>query len=191
MNVYDFDKTIYAGDSTVDFYLFCLRRQPGILKSLPQQIKGMVLYKQKKIDKTAMKEQFYSFLKRVDQVEKVLIEFWNLHEKKMKNWYIEQQTEADVIISASPAFLLEEICRRKKIRYLIASAVDMHTGVCLGENCRGEEKVKRFQERFGENAVVDCFYSDSESDLPLALLAEQAYLVKGDKINEWKVRSKQ
>ena len=26
MNVYDFDKTIYDGDSTADFYLFSLRR---------------------------------------------------------------------------------------------------------------------------------------------------------------------
>ena len=24
MNVYDFDGTVYAGDSTVDFYFFCL-----------------------------------------------------------------------------------------------------------------------------------------------------------------------
>lgn len=26
MNVYDFDETIYDGDSTVDFYKYCLRR---------------------------------------------------------------------------------------------------------------------------------------------------------------------
>lgn len=26
MNVYDFDGTVYAGDSTVDFYFFCLRK---------------------------------------------------------------------------------------------------------------------------------------------------------------------
>ena len=25
MNVYDFDQTIYHGDSTVDFYLYCVR----------------------------------------------------------------------------------------------------------------------------------------------------------------------
>ena len=26
MNVYDFDKTIYNGDSTLDFYFFCLKK---------------------------------------------------------------------------------------------------------------------------------------------------------------------
>ena len=28
-NIYDFDKTIYDGDSTVDFFLFCLKREKG------------------------------------------------------------------------------------------------------------------------------------------------------------------
>lgn len=103
----------------------------------------------------------------------------------MQAWYIEQQADDDVVISASPAFLLGEICDRKKIRYLIASEVDMHTGICLGQNCRGEEKVKRFYERFGTGVTVDRFYSDSRSDQPMAELASQAYLVKGNKIKEW------
>ena len=45
MNVYDFDGTVYAGDSTVDFYFFCLRKQPGILRVGGKQIKGFFLYK--------------------------------------------------------------------------------------------------------------------------------------------------
>ncbi len=40
MNVYDFDGTIYSGDSTIDFYLFCLRKQPEILCMGGKQIKG-------------------------------------------------------------------------------------------------------------------------------------------------------
>ena len=35
MNVYDFDKTIYRGDSTVDFWRHCLRRYPGAARALP------------------------------------------------------------------------------------------------------------------------------------------------------------
>ena len=34
MNVYDFDKTIYDGDSTADFYLFSLGRHKKILTLL-------------------------------------------------------------------------------------------------------------------------------------------------------------
>ena len=36
IDVYDFDGTIYDGDSTVDFTLFCLRRHPGVLAGLPK-----------------------------------------------------------------------------------------------------------------------------------------------------------
>ena len=31
IDVYDFDGTIYDGDSTVDFTRFCLRRHPAVL----------------------------------------------------------------------------------------------------------------------------------------------------------------
>ena len=58
MNVYDFDDTIYRGDSSVDFYIFCLRKNIKLLKYLPKQIKAVILYKLKKIDKNKMKEIF-------------------------------------------------------------------------------------------------------------------------------------
>jgi len=35
MNVYDFDGTIYNGDSTVDFFLFALKRKPSLLLNVP------------------------------------------------------------------------------------------------------------------------------------------------------------
>ena len=59
MNVYDFDGTVYRGDSTVDFYLFCLRTHPLVIRFLPIQIKGFVLYKTGRITKTAFKEHFF------------------------------------------------------------------------------------------------------------------------------------
>ena len=32
MNVYDFDGTIYNGDSTIDFYIYALKSKPSIIK---------------------------------------------------------------------------------------------------------------------------------------------------------------
>ena len=32
VNTYDFDKTIYNGDSTIDFYIFCLKKEITIIK---------------------------------------------------------------------------------------------------------------------------------------------------------------
>ena len=36
IDVYDFDGTIYDGDSTADFVLFCLRRHPGMILGAPR-----------------------------------------------------------------------------------------------------------------------------------------------------------
>ena len=43
IDVYDFDGTIYDGDSTVDFTRFCLRRHPAVLAGLPRVIGPSVL----------------------------------------------------------------------------------------------------------------------------------------------------
>ena len=44
INAYDFDETIYDGDSSVDFYLYCLKRKPSIIIMAPIQIYGVLLY---------------------------------------------------------------------------------------------------------------------------------------------------
>ena len=132
MNVYDFDKTIYEGDSTIDFYLFCLKKYPQILKYFPKQILGMLKYKMKSINKTQFKEDFFSFLREIPDVKKEVRIFWKRKKKKIKKWYIEQRKPDDVIISASPEYLLKEICDELEIKYLIASKVEEKTGKFMG-----------------------------------------------------------
>ena len=102
-----------------------------------------------------------------------------------KDWYKNAQKEDDVVISASPEFMIKSFCDKVGIKTAMASPVDMHTGVYSGENCHGEEKVRRYRAVFGD-APIHQFYSDSKSDAPLARLAENAYLVKGDTLEEWK-----
>ena len=184
MNAYDFDKTIYDGDSTADFYLFCLKRHKKNLLLAPSLL-GAALryYVGKKGSKTEFKEVMYRFLRRCD-VERDVADFWQGHRAKIKRFYLAQQQQDDVIISASPAFLLQPICRQLGIRRLIASEVSPETGLYYGVNCHGEEKVRRFREQFGD-AVIDRFYSDSHSDDPLARIARQAYLVKGETLSPW------
>ena len=184
MNVYDFDKTIYSGDSTLDFYLFCLRRHPQVILCLPKQLGAAIRYKMRKIEKKKFKEVFYSFLTKLNNVDEDVQLFWNSHKGKVKTWYKEQQKQDDVIISASPEFLLSEISSRIGIRNLIASKVDKKTGLCLSENCYGEEKVKRFNEVFPTD-VIDNFYTDSYSDLPMLQKSIKGYIVSGDCIKSW------
>lgn len=187
MNVYDFDGTIYGGDSTVDFYLYVLKKNPLLLRYLPRQIRGLFLYKTKKISKTQMKEYFYSFLQGV-QAQALLEDFWQKHEKRIFAWYAGRQKETDLVISASPEFLLVPICRKLGIHHLLASRVDPCTGRYTGENCRGAEKINRFRSACPDETVEE-FYSDSLSDLPLAKIAQRAYLIKKGKITDWKIES--
>ncbi len=183
MNVYDFDKTVYAGDSTVDFWLYAIRRQPGVLRHLPAQCAGMVQYLLGRLDKTGMKACFFSFLADIDAP--VMVEsFWDRYQGRICDWYLKQQQPEDLIISASPLFLLQPICRRLGIERLIASPVDAKTGRFAGPNCRGEQKVQCLTKQYGTEQV-NSFYSDSRSDLPMARLAQNAFLVRRGKVTAW------
>ena len=184
MNVYDFDKTIYMGDSSLDFYLYCVAHYPFILYYLPYQIFAFFIYKVGIMKKTKCKECFFIFLRGIPDIDRVVKEFWNKNEKKIYSWYIKQKQDSDFIISASPEFLLKEICDRIGVTHLIASKVDKHTGKFESENCYGLIKKQRFLEE-QPRARVENFYSDSVSDTPMALMAQNAYIVHKDIIKDW------
>ena len=63
INGYDFDKTIYDGDSTLDFYLYCLKHQFSLIRFLPIQFYGFLVYKLKIKRKEYFKEKFYTILR--------------------------------------------------------------------------------------------------------------------------------
>lgn len=185
MNAYDFDKTIYDGDSTFNFYFYCLRHQPSIMVWLPYQAWSFLLYVLGIYSKTQFKERFYKFFKSVKNIEQTVEDFWDKNISKIKKWYLEQSGEDDIIISASPSFLLKPACRRLKIENLIASRVDFKDGKYTGLNCYGEEKVSRFHSEM-PGVSFDKFYSDSLSDAPLAYIAQgDSFIVDGEKLIPW------
>lgn len=185
MNCYDFDDTIFAGDSSMCFYRFCLLRHKKILRHLPKQAAAFFRhYALHKISKTEMKEIFYRYFQDIPDMEAALQSFWEKHLRRIKNFYLAQQQPEDVIISASPEFFLRPACNRLGLQHLIASQVDPVTGRYTGINCHGEEKVTRFRTLFPD-AQIDAFYSDSLSDAPMAQLAQKACLVKGERLYPW------
>lgn len=183
MNAYDFDKTIYDGDSTADFILFCIKKRPAIIPKLAFNALSYIGYKASFLSKTDFKENIYSFLSSIDDTESLVEYFWHENINKIKDWYLLQKKDDDAIISASPFFLLKPICDRLGIKNLLASKVDISTGLYLGNNCFGAVKAKRFTDTFNE--TIDEFYSDSKSDEPLAKIAKSAFLVDGDIISPW------
>ena len=184
LQLYDFDKTIYRGDSTIDFYIFCLKKDPLLIRYLPIQFYGMMLYLLKINEKEYFKEKYFSFLKGIKDIDTLVEDFWKENENKIEQNLIDGK-ENIVIISASPEFLLEGISERIGAKQLIATKTDKNTGKFLSKNCYGKEKVIRLKEIF-PNEKIQEFYSDSESDIYLAKLAESSFKVNKGRIEEWK-----
>lgn len=183
--LYDFDGTIYDGDSSVDFFKFCLKKDKSIYKMLPKLIIKFLAYKSKNITDTELKEFIFSFLKNFKNVDEIVKEFWKTHESKIKSFYLEKNHDQDIIISASPEFLLKPICIKLKVRDLIASDVDKTTGKFKKPNNRGEEKVKEFYKKYPKAEILE-MYSDSLHDKPLLDLAKKSYFVKKNKLYDYK-----
>ena len=183
INGYDFDETIYNGDSSVDFYKYCLRRKKKVLMYLPIQVWGAFLYGIKKIDKTEFKEKVFSFLKGIDSIDEYVEDFWNGHKKKIKDWYLKQKEATDVIISASPEFLLKPMEKYLGVK-VIASKVEKKTGRFTGKNCHDYEKITRFEKEYPKKKIK-AFYTDSmKADYPMMEYAEEAYLVTKEEIKK-------
>ena len=187
MNVYDFDNTIYRGDSTVGFILYCWQCRPKSLLNLPRTVVLGLLYALHLLPKRVFKENVYHMFSYIPDMEEVVCSYAESRLDHIKPWYIQQQEPDDLIISASPEFLVRAFASRIGISHVIASRVDLHSGRYSGINCHGEEKVIQFHQHYPD-AVINRFYSDSRSDLPLAKLADEAFLVHGNQRKEWEIK---
>jgi phosphoserine phosphatase len=178
LNVYDFDNTIFVPDSSACFVLFCLRHHPrAVLQAVPlSAFEGLLYLAEGKKDAKYLKQALFSFLNRLDNVEAIVEEFWECHADHMEAWYLEQKRPDDLIISASPEFLLRPMTDRLGVS-LMSTRMNPFSGQIQGKNCHDEEKVRRFLECYPADSI-DCFYSDSLSDSPVARLAKEAFLVK-------------
>lgn len=184
MNTYDFDQTIYEPDSSYSFYLFCLKKYPGaVLRTVPKTLAFSAGYALKRIKTKKLKEQLFSFLRYLPDVDAAVCEFWDEHRSGIGKWYLDQKKDDDIIISASPEFLLQPIAEELGVR-LIATPMDKRNGMINGENCHDFEKVRRFNLEY-PGAHTEKFYSDSLSDTPMAEIADEAYLVCKGKFSSW------
>ena len=176
MNVYDFDETIFYPNSSWTFGNWCFKRNtPRTLLFVPLVIWAAIQYLFGRIDKDIFNLKLFCFMRFVRDPEKEVKEFWDEYEGQISEWYLKQKRDDDVIVSASPDFLIDEIGRRLGVR-VIATKMDIHTGNILSKNCAGEEKVKRFRKVFPDGKI-EKFYSDSLRDSPMAKLADEAYMI--------------
>lgn len=176
MNVYDFDKTIFAGDCSIGFCIWCMNRHPKLwITFFPKALINLIRRKTGNMPEYLMQRKFFGYLTLIDDFDVQIKKYWDKNEKKIAAWYLAQKRPDDLIISASPICIIEPIAKRLGVNF-VATEYDRECGVLLNNLMYAREKAKYiFDHGFPK---IENFYSDSLADTPLALCAEKAYLVK-------------
>lgn len=188
MNVYDFDNTIYNGESGIHMFFYYLKRRPGLVRFAPVVLKGMIEYKQHKVELGGVMERIggvlAAFLEGVEDFAEDARDFWDKHEHRILPFYQELHQPDDLIISAGPEQSLKEICGRLGVQRYIGTVINEETRT-LDFVCFRENKVKAFRERY-PNDRIENFYTDSMNDKPLMDIAQHVFLVRKGKITQMK-----
>jgi phosphoserine phosphatase len=189
MRVFDFDNTIYDGESSVDFFKYFLVRYPHkVIKYVPTFIRGVVRYKLGKLSIDDLfsecSKMFRECCEAFDNIPEKIERFWDRHEKDVKPAFRDMLLPDDVILSASPEVVLKEICKRMGVKNVIGSDLGIETGE-VRSICYRDNKIKCFRAVYGD-IQIDEFYTDSEMDKPFMEISDNVFFVKGDKITKIK-----
>lgn len=187
MNAYDFDNTIYDGESIYDFFIFCIKKDIWLIKFLPLVLLRMIQYKLNllKIEKIYETCELIinSFFKHSKfNYDELIKEFWKINHRKLKKQFIEMLKDDDLIITGCPNFLINYIKDELKVKNIISTDFDLKTKkvkfVCFGKN-----KVIAYKEKY-KNKKINKFYTDSLSDIPFMKLAKEVYFVTKNDIKK-------
>jgi len=208
--IFDVDYTLTKKETLAEFFKFMIKKDPRLFFYVPKSICAAFFYFIRIFDAKMAKEKFIAFIDGVDEkkMQELVREFYD--EKFTKIFYQDaidtmRKFKKDgykiILISASAEFYLNELYNIKEVDKVIGTRFKVidgrHTRKIEGENCKGEEKVKRLNEYLKEeNMDVDFknsyMFSDSLSDSPLFYLVGNPNLInfkkKHNKFNvlHWK-----
>jgi phosphatidylglycerophosphatase C len=96
--------------------------------------------------------------------------------KSWKRW--QGEGARMVIVTASPDIIVAPFARGLGADTLLGTRFEFDdagrfTGRLVGDNCRGEEKVRRLREVFGEDVQLEAAYGDTGGDHAMLAIAEQ------------------
>ena len=176
IDAFDFDGTLYRGETTWDFYWFCVLRRPYLILLLPYQLIGLLLGKCGVFSFEKGKTAFLVFARFVP-LQRYVQMFWlaQTSKGKLAAWFSPPQIPF-VVISASPAILIEPICKQLGAYAVIATQTNAQMNI-IGQNCKGAEKVVRLHQQL-PNCTIRAMYTDSlNHDAPLRNIAQAVYHV--------------
>lgn len=186
MNVYDFDKTIFWGDTEDRFFAYIFEKRPDLWFYKWNHHIWEKVFNWKFIEnKTLIREIQYSVLRKIDDVDAMLEAYWEENACHMMKWYDSVKRPDDVIATGTPAFIMEPIMRRLGLTEMVATDMDKKTGKINGIFAVYGYKVDEFKKKYSLDDI-DEFYSDAWSDHYLAEYAKKAYVVHdNEQITEW------
>ncbi|AJA47822.1 HAD family hydrolase [Clostridium pasteurianum DSM 525 = ATCC 6013] len=197
--IFDIDYTLTKRETLFEFYMFLLKKKPHLIIHMPKGTIVSVLYALGIVEAAKAKSDFMTFIKGIheDEIRELAKEFYRKRFSKI--FYtdaintlkrLKAQGYKIYLISASAEFYLNELYNIKEVDKVIGTRFKFvngyYTGEIIGENNKGEEKVRRLMEVLKEeNIEVDFkesyMYSDSLADLPLLKLVGHPYLINSRK----------
>lgn len=188
VNVFDFDNTLYRGESSVDLALYMIKNNKKIILYLPKIFYNLVKYKLCMVEKSKMITAINDFLQNVLRSKEELLGaidgFWANNRHKLNVNMLKRINSNDVIITAGPDFLLNGIRDMLNTDNILCSSVDTETMKVRYLNF-GSSKAKYYKKKYGSKRI-DCFYTDSYNDKALMELSERVYLVKNGRLKRVK-----
>ena len=203
--IFDIDYTITRKETLMEFFKYLVSKDIKNIKFLPRALYSGLMYGIKVYDEKRVKECFLKFIENIDEKELAILtkSFYDerlstiLYEdavnmiKKLKN-----EGYMVILISASPEFYIKEFYAIKEVDLIIGTKFIFENGKFVrkmsGNNCKGEEKVKRLEKVLKEKNIKADFknsymFSDSLSDKPLLDLVGNHYLINYKKHNKFEI----
>lgn len=188
VKAFDFDNTIYQGESSVDFAFFALRKNKRILLYLPSLLWNAVMYRLCLVSRDKLEKRINNAVQFIFRDKNEIISltagFWERNYHKLDSRMLKRINDDDIIITAGPSFLISAIADRLGTSNLLCTEVDWDKMKISFFNF-GENKVRRYRELYGDEPV-DCFYTDSYNDRSMMDISERVFLVKNGRIKSIK-----
>lgn len=180
IKVFDFDNTIYRGESSVDLALFMIKNNKKILLYLPSIFVNMIKYKLCLVKKEKLIKKINNYMSAMIFDRKELLElverFWSKKIHKLDRKMLKRINRDDVIITAGPDFLIHGIKKLLNTNNIISSEIDEVKNKMKYFNF-GDNKVKRYKELYGDKRI-SCLFTDSYNDRALMDISDKVFIVK-------------
>ena len=189
--LFDVDYTILNCDSMFKFLWYSIKKKPILIFYLPVIAVYLFLYAVKLVSTSKAKEKLFVGINYMDEND--LKDFYELVLKKcIFNTAIDSLKSRKeegcyvLLITASPNAYLKYFKDLEFVDDVIGTSLQIkdgfYTNKIIGNNCKGEEKVKQILNHLNSKNIEIDFensyaYSDSKSDMPMMKLVKNRYLV--------------